>query len=129
MGVIETMKDIGVLVQKLDNMDLVKRLVELQEQIYAVVSENRDVKEENRALREKLNTREQLVFRKNAYWKGDEGPFCSRCFDAEGALVRMHTRAEFNPQCPKCATVAAEPDEPPPRPVQRARSPYSRGGY
>ena len=45
MGVIETVKDIGLLVQKLDNVDLVKRLVELQEQVYAVVVDNRDLKE------------------------------------------------------------------------------------
>lgn len=74
MGVIETVKDIGVLVQKLDNMDLVKRLVELQEQVYEVVAENRDLKEANRGLREKLITREQLAFRKNAYWSDQEGP-------------------------------------------------------
>jgi regulator of replication initiation timing len=131
MGVIETVKDIGVLVQKLDNMDLVKRLVELQEQVYDVVTENRDLKEQNRTLQETLTTREQLTFRKNSYWNGQEGPFCSRCWDADGQLVRLHTQQGFYPRCPKCDHVAADPDQPPPRPSQRAitSSYLRRDGY
>jgi hypothetical protein len=57
MGVIETVKDIGLLVEKLDNIDLVKRIIELQQQVFDVVGENRDLKEQNRVLLEKLTTR------------------------------------------------------------------------
>ena len=113
MGVIETMKDLGVLIQKLDNMELVKRLVELQEQVYAVVTENRDLKEQNRSLQEKLSIRQSVDFRKNSYFKGDDGPFCSRCYDAEGVLVRLHQQQGWKPKCPKCDTVVADPDAPP----------------
>ena len=131
MGVIETVKDIGVLVQKLDNMDLVKRLVELQEQVYEVVTENRDLKEQNRSLREKLATRQQLAFRKNAYWRDDDGPFCSRCWDSDGQLVRLQTQQGYHPQCPKCDHSAIDPDQPPPKPIRRtSTSSYlRRGGY
>lgn len=131
MGVIETVKDVGVLVQKLDNMDLVKRLVEQQEQVYEVVAENRDLKETNHWLREKLSTREQLAFRKNAYWRSEEGPFCSRCWDSDGQLIRLHTRKGWDPNCPKCSSVAVDPDRPPPKPVRRVSSSnyLKRGGY
>jgi len=130
MGVIETVKDIAVLVQKLDNMELVKRLVELQEQVYAVVTESRDVKEQNRNLQERLNTREQLTFRKNAYYRGEDGPFCSRCYDADGLLVRLHAQSGYQPRCPKCEAVAVDPDRPPPKPVPRASNDRGRrGGY
>lgn len=130
MGVIETVKDIGVLVQKLDNMELVKRLVELQEQIYEVVTENRDLKERVRGLQEQLAMREQLVFRKNAYWTGDDEPFCSRCWDGEGQIVRLHLRQGWDPRCPKRDGIAVDPDRPPPKPVPRVRSSFGRrGGY
>jgi hypothetical protein len=131
MGVIETVKDIGVLIQKLDNMDLVKRLVELQEEVYEVVVENRDLKEQNRTLQEKLTTREQLAFRNNAYWKREDGPFCSRCWDGESQLVRLHTRHCWDPRCPKCDGIAVDPDRPPPQPVRRSSSSsyLRRGGY
>lgn len=118
MSVIDTVKEVAFLVQKLDNLDLLKRMVELQEQVFALVGENRDVKEENRLLQERLNTRSKMMFRDNAYWTDDtiDGPFCSRCFDAEGLLMRMLTRKGYAPRCPKCSTVAPDPDREPPQP-------------
>ncbi|HSL22953.1 MAG TPA: hypothetical protein VK886_15580 [Vicinamibacterales bacterium] len=110
MGVIDTVKDVALLVQKLDNMDLLKRMVELQEQVFELVNENREIREQNRVLSEKLMTREQMSFRKNSYWRGEEGPFCSRCFDAEGLAVRMLKQPGYLPKCPKCDTLAPDPD-------------------
>jgi len=104
MGVIDTMKDVAGLIQKIDNMELRRRAVELQQQVYDLVTENR-------ALKDRLATRDQLTFRKDSYWKGDEGPFCSRCWDGESVLVRLHTQQGFTPRCPKCDTPA--PDQPP----------------
>ena len=131
MGVIDTVKDVASLVQKLDNIDLLKRMVDLQEQIFDLVCENHEIKEQNRVLAEKLATREQMIFRKNSYWRADEGPFCSRCFDSDSLVIRMLITPGFAPQCPKCRTVAMDPDRDPPQPVRRRNeSPYlKRGGY
>jgi hypothetical protein len=106
MGIIETVKDVAVLVQKADNIDLLKRILELQQQVYEVVNENH-------GLKERLATRDQLTFRKNSYWRGDEGPFCSRCWDAEALLVRLHTTQGNYPHCAKCDTWVRDPDEAP----------------
>ena len=121
MGVIETVKDVAGLIQKYDNIELIRRVVELQEQVYDLVNENR-------SLKELLTTREQLTFSKNSYWKGDEGPFCSRCWDVATTLVRMHDAGTFHPSCPACQTVALDPDRVPQSPVKRGRS-LRRGGY
>jgi hypothetical protein len=43
MGVIDTVKDVAFLVQKTDNVDLLRRVVELQQQVYALVDETGDV--------------------------------------------------------------------------------------
>jgi hypothetical protein len=128
--VIGTAKELALMIQKLDNLDLLKRMVELQEQVYELVLQNRDVKDENRLLSEKLATREQMEFRKNAYWRSDEGPFCPRCFDTQTLVVRMLSSKGFAPQCPECKTCAVDPDREPSKPVRRGASPYlSRGGY
>jgi hypothetical protein len=113
MGVIETVKDVAGLIQKYDNIELIRRVVELQEQVYDLVTENR-------TLKDRLTTRDQLVFRKNSYWRGDDGPFCSQCWDGEGRLVRLHVSPGLTAQCPKCHTLADDPDKPPPD--------YSGGG-
>jgi hypothetical protein len=110
MGVIDTVKDVAFLVQKVDNIEIVKRVLELQDQVFELVEENRDLKEQTRLLKERLATREQMTFRKNAYWKGDDGPFCPQCFDAAGLSMRMLKSPGFAPDCPKCHTVATDPD-------------------
>src|SRR4051812_21780022 len=113
MSIIDTVKDVGVLIQKIDNLELLKRMVELQEQVLALVNENRDLKDANRVLNDKLQMRRQMQFRENAYWHDADGPFCSRCFDAESQTVRMHVRTGYYPQCPKCSTQAANPNDGP----------------
>lgn len=103
MGVIDTAKDLMSIVQKLDNIELQRKAISLQQELY-------DLQEEVRVLRERLANREQLSFRRNAYWRGEEGPFCSRCFDVEGKVVRLHVTRTFMPMCPACTRVANDPD-------------------
>lgn len=124
MGILDTLKETVSLMQKIDNVDLYRRMLELQTQVMALF-------EENRSLKEQLATRAQLTFKKNAYWMNDDGPFCSRCWDTEGKLVRLHLRQECIPHCPSCKHLAVDPDTPPPKPIRRvARSNwFSRGGY
>jgi len=31
----------------------------------------------------------ELEFRENAYWKGEDGPFCPNCWDGEKKLMRL----------------------------------------
>jgi hypothetical protein len=68
----------------------------------------------------------QLSFRKNSYWQGDDGPFCSRCWDSERKLVRLLIRRGFQPVCPACHITAEDPDRPPPKPVARHRPVWLR---
>ena len=73
-----------------------------------------DLVDENKLLRDKLANQEDLEFRKNSYWRKSttEGPFCSRCWDSEAMLVRLHSRQSYQPSCPKCNVIAADPDQP-----------------
>lgn len=113
MGVLDTLKEAVGLIQKVDNIDLYKQMLELQTQVIALF-------EENRTLKDRLATRDQLTFKKNAYWMGDEGPFCSRCWDAESKLVRLHVQAQTTPRCPSCTRLAVNPDVPPVSPLRRS---------
>jgi len=114
MSVIDTVKEFAGVIQKLDNMDLLKRMVELQEQVYEVVNENLELKATNRELTETLKTRAQMTARKNSYWRGEDGPFCMRCFDEAQLTMRMVVATGRPPRCPKCQMVAVDPDEKPP---------------
>ena len=111
MGAIDTLKELGTLVQKLDNLELLKRMVELQEQVFSLVTENQELRRESQRLSEQLAQRDQMEFRQNSYWKRDEGPFCSRCFDVERKSVRMLKSEECYPQCPNCGSFAEGDDK------------------
>lgn len=97
MGILDTVKDVVTLMQKVDNIELIRRMLELQTQVVAL-------NEENLALKERLTTQEQLSFRDNFYWRGDDGPFCSSCWDDKAKLVRIHKTPGYVPVCPNCKT-------------------------
>lgn len=109
MGILDTAKDVITLVQKADNLELVKQVLALQNDIMKMMEENRTLKDENRTLREELQVKQTLVFRDNYYWLpnekgGEDGPFCSACQDGDHKLVRMMegaTRGYY--YCPLCA--------------------------
>lgn len=115
MGILETLKDFVTVVQKADNIDLMKGLLEVQTQTDALLEESLRVKAENAQLREQLATRDRLQFKRNAYWMDDAGPFCSKCWDSEAKLVRLHVLRSKTPWCPACKTYAHDPDATPRR--------------
>lgn len=112
MGIIDTLKETVGLIQKVDNIELYKRMLELQTQAVSLV-------DENKALKEKITTRDELTFKKNSYWRGDDGPFCSPCWDKDNHLVRLHLAPKHSasPQCPVCHHYAIDPDAS--RPIQQ----------
>jgi hypothetical protein len=107
MGVIETAKEAVQLVQKLDNIELVKTISSLQQQCYDLVFENRELREKLIKAEELLATRDSLQYRDNAYWFGSgsevqDGPLCSRCWDGEHKVVRMTRQTNGWVTCPNC---------------------------
>ena len=125
MGIIDTAKDVATLVQKLDNIELNKKILELQGQIMSVLEENHSLKDQVRNLRGKLEFQGSLNFRQNMYFcelpdGTEDGPFCSRCWDVEKTAVRLqtlHSGAKFCPGCKRSAPGSGDgSDEPPPIP-------------
>ena len=66
-----------------------------------------DLEAENKKLKEEIAIREDLEYSDNCYWmqKGEkkDGPFCSRCWDKEKLLIRMHPMGnKAYSRCPSC---------------------------
>lgn len=107
MSMIETVKEIAVLVQKADNVELLQRVLELQGQILELLEENHQLKARVRELEETAETDEALVFENGIYWlevEGGErdGPFCSKCWDVDQMLVRLQQLSGGSLYCPGC---------------------------
>jgi hypothetical protein len=63
---------------------------QVQRGMVQILDENRKLHDEVVQLKRTAEKKEQLDFHDNAYWyKDGKGPFCSRCFDVDGKVVRM----------------------------------------
>ena len=64
---------------------------------------------ENRGLKEKINVKENLVHRAEVYFlkkeDGEDGPFCTKCYDTQSFLVRMTDWDQDLKRCPNCGKV------------------------
>lgn len=110
MGVVETVKDVAELVQKADNIELYRKLVDLQIQVMEMFAMNRDLQEENRTLRERLAFKADLKFVGNRYIRQtDDGEeeYCSGCYDSEGKAIRLQSTGSTSALwCPLCKRYA-----------------------
>jgi hypothetical protein len=80
MGVVDKVKELAVLAQRVQNMELYERLVSFQSEILALQDENRDLLDQVYGLRERLDLRARVIWRRPSYWTKDgeilDGPFC-----------------------------------------------------
>lgn len=85
---IATIKNISELIKKYNDLDLMKEIVSLQQEVF-------DLKAENLQLREqvaKLSTKEKMVRREphGYYYKDAEDvPHCPKCWEADGKAVTL----------------------------------------
>jgi len=116
MGLLENIKGGIEVIQKSDNLDLVKQMMAIQTDAWTMSEENRVLKEENNILKEKLKIKEKLIYKDNSYWMEEKGnvpePYCSRCWDKNQNAVHLHLCG--NPAfatCPSCKVqVQIDPD-------------------
>lgn len=102
MGMIENLKEVANVLQKADNIELYKRLLEAMNVAYEMQSEIIELKEKVKSLESIINDSEELNYKENAYWKNDSGPFCSNCWDVNKILVRLHSENHVKGTCPNC---------------------------
>jgi len=108
MGIIENFKDVLKLADAANNLDLYKKLAELQTSVLGLQEENRELKDRVGHLSEKLSLKEKMHFTPPFYYQeGDKNPFCSACFDGKDHLairvVFFHdTETQTRWDCPVC---------------------------
>jgi hypothetical protein len=115
MGLIDTIKDVVTLVQKADNIELVKQVLALQSQAQDMIEENRGLREKVATLEATLNLAKNLTFKAPFYFaEGDTVPLCPRCWEIDRRSV--HLQGPFRvtglrwdcPQCDKTYRVQTE---------------------
>lgn len=131
MNIIDQVKDVAKLAHEYGKIELYQKAVDLQSQVNELAAENTDLRQavtEARQqvadLQEKLRLKGQVVFRHGVYFLKEEdgteeGPFCTRCWDAERLLIRVD-RNDNKYHCRHC-----DPHQrvKPPLPAPLARKP------
>jgi len=104
------LKSIGKILQEAGKIEQYKQILEIREKLLEMQEEIEGLKKENKELRDRFAVSEDLEYENNVYWvekneSNKDGPFCSRCWDADKKLIRMHPagNSAFG-ECPNCKT-------------------------
>ena len=93
MGLYEGIKDVANLVQKADNIDLYKQLLDLGAQALDMQSKISELTNENKALKEQQDLSKKIERHKEPYLtlKGDKQQilYCAHCWDADRKLIQL----------------------------------------
>ncbi len=94
------------LAKKSMTIEAQQQLVELQEAHLATREENVRLREEIAALRVFLADKGKIDWEPPFYFKRDgdtkQGPYCQKCYDADGKLVRLQTGYAYSGYCLVC---------------------------
>jgi len=107
MSVIDNAKDIASLIKKIGDIELYRKIIDLEGEIVEIAGRNHELQKEIEELREKLSFQGKMVFRKPFYYsEGDESPFCPRCWESERKAIHLlgpfEDLAEQLYECPQC---------------------------
>lgn len=116
MAIFDELKSVGKILQEAGKIEQYQQILEAQRELLEMQKKIQNLEKENIELKEKLKIKESLIFENEAYWINNkdkkDGPFCSRCWDVNKDLVRLHSCG--NPAyctCPNCkASVKAKPN-------------------
>lgn len=121
MGLYEAFKDAVTLAQKADNLELVRQLLDVQNELLELTQRLQALARENADLKQRLDLDHDLAWEHNVYWLDRDGKrvgaFCPRCWPDARKLARMMERPEDHYwQCPVCHMIV---DKPGPDPAER----------
>lgn len=103
MGIFDSAKMAADVLKEAGKIEEYRQILELLDKLLELQKRSSDLEIENKILMEKLDIKEKLEYRNNSYWMGSDGPFCSRCWEKNKDLMRMHHGEGDNyAHCPEC---------------------------
>lgn len=108
MSIIDNAKEIASLVQKLGDIDLYRKIVELEGEIIELTRENRQLTEKLAEVSRSQSIIEKLRFDAPFYVTGDGSElYCARCIESDHRAVHVAKMADLELRrrvylCPQC---------------------------
>ena len=107
MSIISDAKEIADLVKQLGNIELYKKIVELEGNIIELTREKNGLEDKVGSLQKSLSISQNLEFKEPFYFmKGDPVPYCSKCWESERKaihVVEIYRESDhYRRDCPNC---------------------------
>jgi len=107
MSIFDVLKSTAKVLQEAGKIEQYQQILETMEKLLEMQNKIIELESENKDLKEKLSIKENLIYENNSYWINDEGkkngPFCSRCWDKNQELIRIHSMGNSALcRCPEC---------------------------
>ena len=80
-----------------------EKLREKEERIHTLERENRLLREAG-DLKARVFPRDEMYYVRQDDGNEEDGPFCTRCCDTDGKLIRLQVANWDQPKCPQCGT-------------------------
>jgi len=110
MSVVDTAKTAYDLAKKGMTVEFQEKIMQLREEALELQEENVRLRKENRGLKERVELRETVHFRRSVYWQdGDAVPFCPYCYQKSHLLIHLSGPQWDGPErsviwdCQECA--------------------------
>ena len=106
MGLFEGIKDVAGIIQKIDNIELYKKILDIEAQALDLQDELAKLKAENSELKEQKNISDKIERHSTLYLtlKDDHGkiPYWTHCWDNEHKLIQLDSSNGESFGCPHC---------------------------
>ena len=108
MELYAVIKDAISMAQKADNIDLMKKLYDVQAELLDLQNRNLELEQENMALKVAAKIKEHIEYNpaRTLIYQIDAGnkigPYCTKCFEKEGKLFSMRRWDDGRWHCPNC---------------------------
>ena len=138
MGVIDDVKEVGDLIKKYNDIELNRKIVNLEGEVLDLTRDKRRLESRVEELTAVVDMKQKLVHRPPFYWlDGDPTPYCSSCWESQKKAI--HVIFQFDNDlctrwdCPTCKHEYILKKENAPQPSAARRRPFSsrnpRTGY
>jgi hypothetical protein len=92
MSIIDNAKEIADLIKKVGDIDLYRKIVELQGELVQLSNRNFELEKKCAELQASVDRKKALRhLRSLVFEDGDAVPFCPRCAEATGKLIHLFT--------------------------------------
>lgn len=104
MGAVENIKEIADLIKKIGDIDLYRKIVELEQEVFELSRQNRIYQSEIEDLKNLFNVKQNIKYVGQVYYvEGDPDPYCPKCWEVSKALVHLTESASPSfGHCPNC---------------------------